>query len=99
MLTLLVELLTSDNNFLPSLRSMTIHAGGGSTEVSSSALAEMLASRWHGDREGVARLKSFHLSFFHLSMLRNVMASVFEEIRTRVLPLTEEGLVVVIRIK
>ncbi|KAJ7241037.1 hypothetical protein B0H12DRAFT_1074619 [Mycena haematopus] len=97
-LTMLVELLTIDNGFLPALRSMTIRAGGGSTEASSSALAEMLASRWQGNRKGVAKLESFHLSFFHLSMLRNITASLFEELRTRVVPLTEEGLDVVMRV-
>ncbi|KAF7336074.1 F-box domain-containing protein [Mycena sanguinolenta] len=97
-LTPLVELLAMDNGFLPALCSMTVRAGGGSTEASPSALAEMLASRWHGNRQGIAKLKSFHLSFFHLSMLRNVTGSLFQELKTRVAPLTEEGLDVVIRI-
>ncbi|KAJ6486726.1 hypothetical protein C8R45DRAFT_267030 [Mycena sanguinolenta] len=97
-LTLLVELLAMDNGFLPGLCSMAVRAGGGSTEASPSALAEMLALRWHGHRKGMAKLKSFHLSFFHLSMLRNVTGSLFQELKTRVAPLTEEGLDVVIRI-
>ncbi|KAF8190004.1 hypothetical protein K438DRAFT_939405 [Mycena galopus ATCC 62051] len=97
-LTAFLELLTSDNEFLPALSSVTIRAGGASAEVSSSALSEMLASRWHGNRKGVAKLMSFHMSFFHLSMLRNITTSLFEEIRTRVLPLTEEGLDVVMGI-
>ncbi|KAJ7802407.1 hypothetical protein B0H14DRAFT_1660534 [Mycena olivaceomarginata] len=95
-LTPLAELLTNDNEFLPVLRSITIRAGGASTEPSASVLAEMLASRWHGNR--AARLRSFHVYFFHLSSLR-MTASIFEDLKTRVLVLVEEGLEVVIGIR
>jgi hypothetical protein len=95
-LTPLAELLTNDNEFLPVLRSITIRAGGASTEPSASVLAEMLASRWHGNR--AARLRSFHVYFFHLSSLR-MTASIFEDLKTRVLVLVEEGLEVVISIR
>ncbi|KAF7350465.1 F-box domain-containing protein [Mycena venus] len=86
----LVNLLNKDD-FLPALCEMKIsHCP---TEISSSVLAEMLVSRWHGHREGVARLKSFHLSF---SFSAGIGSSAIDELRGRVRPLKEAGMDLVI---
>ncbi|KAF7348466.1 F-box domain-containing protein [Mycena venus] len=92
-LILLARLLTNDADFLPALRSMTITFGGLTTEALSAALAEMLATRWHGNREGVARLKSFYLYSSRGRRLEELRAR--EELNARVHPLLEEGLDVV----
>jgi hypothetical protein len=54
-------------------------AQGNISEPSASDLAEMLASRWHRNR--AARLRSFYVYFFHLSLLR-ITASIFEDLKT-----------------
>ncbi|KAF8189874.1 hypothetical protein K438DRAFT_1832229 [Mycena galopus ATCC 62051] len=87
-LTPLVELLANDGDFLPNLRGLTIH-DYPLGEVFSTGLVEMLSARWRA-----ARLKSFHLSFSP----RLGVASVLDEIKSRVRPLMDEGLEVVVRI-
>ncbi|KAJ6571486.1 hypothetical protein B0H19DRAFT_1130095 [Mycena capillaripes] len=90
----LVKLLTTDDDFLPALYAMTIE--DCLAEISSSALADMLSSRWHGKREGIARLKSFHLCFSHSA---GITSRKLDEIKVRVRPFTEEGLDVAIAIR
>ncbi|KAJ7839598.1 hypothetical protein B0H14DRAFT_2787167, partial [Mycena olivaceomarginata] len=86
---LLVELLTTDDQFLPALCEITITSCP--REISSSALVEMLASRAHGTREGVARLKLFHLSFSR-TRHSGIAPSTVDEINNRVRAFVEEGL-------
>ncbi|KAF7348441.1 Beta-lactamase domain-containing protein [Mycena venus] len=92
-LTPLLKLFTDDDHFLPALRSLTIQCERPYPVVPpTSTFAAMLASRWHRNREGVAPLTRFHLSFPH----GRIMTSAIEELRTTVRPLMEEGLDVVI---
>ncbi|KAJ6600669.1 hypothetical protein B0H10DRAFT_695935 [Mycena sp. CBHHK59/15] len=55
----LVELLTTDDGFLPALRALTL--GGCIIDISTLSLVEMISSRWNGNRVGVTQLESFHL--------------------------------------
>jgi hypothetical protein len=87
----LLKLLASDGGFLPAVRAMTI--GYCTAQMSSSALAETLASRWHGKREGIARMRSFHLCFARHA---NISVRAIDNLRTGLRPLTEEGLDAVI---
>ncbi|KAJ7839596.1 hypothetical protein B0H14DRAFT_2787148 [Mycena olivaceomarginata] len=80
----LVEFLASDDQFLPALRELTITC---LEEISHPALADMLVSR--GQREAVARLKSFHLAFTYNA---EITATALDELTSRVRPLIEEGL-------
>jgi hypothetical protein len=75
--SLLIELLSSDDQFLPALCEITIKLP---TKISLPALADMLVSRWRGHREGVAKLKSFHLAFSHSA---EITASAFHELTSR----------------
>ncbi|KAJ7336347.1 hypothetical protein DFH08DRAFT_965224 [Mycena albidolilacea] len=84
--SLLIELLSSDDQFLPALCEITIKSP---TEISLPAVADMLVSRWRGHREGVAKLKSFHLAFSHST---EITASAFHELTSRVRLLLDQGL-------
>ncbi|KAJ7914042.1 hypothetical protein B0H13DRAFT_2463676 [Mycena leptocephala] len=84
----LIKLLHDDSTFLPALRALTLRECGSDIPVSS--LAEMLASRWNGDHDGVAKLESFRL-FFSREAVSDSQASV-DEIAERLRPLIDAGL-------
>ncbi|KAJ7139223.1 hypothetical protein C8R44DRAFT_302041 [Mycena epipterygia] len=86
----LVDLLAHDNDFLPALRALAII--GCVITDSPSALVEMLASRWKGDRSGIARLQSFHVVPFD----QTTDAEYLEEFGILLEPLMNEGLEVVL---
>ncbi|KAJ7139239.1 hypothetical protein C8R44DRAFT_847339 [Mycena epipterygia] len=83
----LVEPLAHDSDFLPALSSLAITRCA--IDFSPSPLVEMLASRWKGDRPGIARLQSFRLVPLDPT-------TSLEEIRTQLRPLMNEGLEVVL---
>ncbi|KAF8190002.1 hypothetical protein K438DRAFT_1832465 [Mycena galopus ATCC 62051] len=90
----LLELLTDEDHFLPALRSLTIRCEGSFNERFDKfvyALAAMLASRWRVERQGMVRLKSFHLTFVPTSKVF-LTAGELKDIRTRVQTFIKEGM-------
>lgn len=85
----LVHLLHHDGTFLPALRVLVLR--NCPMAISASSLAAMLASRWNGHPEGVAKLRSFHLFFEHGAISTSV-----DELRSHLRPLMSAGLDIVV---
>ncbi|KAJ7041543.1 hypothetical protein C8F04DRAFT_144640 [Mycena alexandri] len=86
----LFESLAADPNFLPALRSITI--GGCRGWMPLSSLPEVLAVRWYEKHEGVAMLKTFHLSFLGLEMPEDEVCEATLQLHT----LVEDGMDVIV---
>ncbi|KAJ7474256.1 hypothetical protein FB451DRAFT_1034989 [Mycena latifolia] len=78
------------DEFLPALRTLVLC--GSPSHFSITKLVEMLASRWDGNRQGVIKLASFRLKYGNEAAPNDP----FEELRTRLRSLTNEGLNVVL---
>ncbi|KAJ7088208.1 hypothetical protein C8R43DRAFT_297823 [Mycena crocata] len=86
-LAMLSHFLTHNVAFLPALLRLSIWTN--TATMPADAVEDMLASRWHKKQDGVARLHFFRLKC-------PVDAQVVEELATRLRPLIEEGLEVVL---